>query len=367
MSPIRRFVAVLFLACTALSSAHAAELKHVVILRPDTNHPFWELFEAASNAACADLGCEVESIKSDWNQVTGITRLEERLKQQPKPDVVLFQSFKRNGPDVIKLAEKYQVNAFLINADIDPEQEVEIGKPREKYKFWLGRMLPDDAYGGKLMAQYLLAQAKKKGLAKDGKITLGAIEGNIADGASIERVKGLKAFVAEHPEVVLTQIVSGKWLTDLSAQMTQNLVQRYPATTVIWAVGDTTAMGVVQGIQKLGKTPGKDILTAGLDWSVDGLNAVKKGEIEATVGGHFMEGAWAVVIMHDYLKGKDFAKDEGVTLHSKMALIDKSNVDHYLATYGTNDFNGIDFKQYSKVLNPKVKRYDLDFSDALKQ
>lgn len=356
------FVSCLFHA----SVSHAADLKRVIVLRPDNDHPFWELFEKASRAACKNLDCEVESIKSDWNQIEMVSRFEARLKQEPKPDLVLFQSFKRNGPDIIALAEKYKVYAFLINADIDAQQSEQIGSPREKYKYWIGRMMPDDARGGKLMAQFLYAQAKKKSLARDGVVKFAGIEGNIADGASIERVKGLKAFLSETPKVTLTQIVSGKWMTDLSAEQTKNLMSRYPDVPVIWAVGDTTAIGVVKGIKAQGKVPGKDVLTAGLDWSNEGLEAVKNGELEGSVGGHFMEGAWAIIATYDYMHGHDFAKSDGVSMHSAMALITKKNVDAYLDRFGSGDFSKVNFKQFSKTFQPALKKYELDFSFALK-
>jgi len=370
MSCIKRFVAAAFIILAILQPGEAVfamDLKHVIVLRPDDGkHPFWGLFESASRAACANFGCTVEGIRSDWNQVEMVERLEARLKQAPKPDLILFQSFKLNGPKVIELAEKYKVYAFLLNADLDEGQRATMGAPRKKYKFWIGKMMPDDALGGKLMAQSLYEKAVENGLDKDGEVTFAAIEGNHADGASIERVKGLNAYIAQNKKIKLTQIVEGKWLTGLSAELTQNLIRRYPDLHVIWAAGDNTAIGVIDGIKAKGKVPGKDILTAGLDWSAEGLHAVKDGQMEVTVGGHFMEGAWAIVAMYDFFKGHDFAKEDGVSMHSKMAVIDKKNVGRYLEKYGAGDFSAINFKQFSKVENPAIKKYTLDFSSALK-
>ena len=357
---------VLFGTWMVSAAASAEELKHVVVVRPDTNHPFWESFEAATRAACKSLGCEIEDVKADWDQVAMVDRLETRLKREPKPDLVLFQSFKMNGPKVIALCEKYQVYGFLVNADLDARQIAAVGAPREHFKYWIGKMMPDDALGGKLMAELIYQQAVKKGLAKDGVVSMAAIQGNAADGASIERVKGLNAYLQQNDKLKLLQMVEGKWLTERSADLTKNLIRRYPQMQAMWAAGDTTAIGVINGAKAVGKTPGKDILTAGLDWSTDGLKAVKDGAMEVSVGGHFMEGAWAIVATYDYFHGHDFAKEDGVFLHSNLAVIDKDNVDHFLAQYGNNDFSSIDFSRYSKVKNPAVKRYNLDFSPALK-
>jgi ABC-type sugar transport system substrate-binding protein len=365
----RLFAAALvaFVLVHTAGAAYAEDLKRVIVLRPDDGkNTFWPLFDSASRAACASLGCEVETITSDWNQVTMIERLEARLKREPKPDLVLFQSFKHNGPKIIELAEKYKVYAFLVNADLDEQQAATMGKPREKYKFWIGRMMPDDAVGGRLMAESLYKNAVAKGFAKDGVVTFSAIEGNHGDGASIERVKGLNVFISANGKIKLTQIVEGKWKTDVAADLAKNLMRRYPDVHVIWAAGDSTAMGVIEAAKAKGKVPGKDILTAGLDWSTEALQAVKNDEMEVSVGGHFMESAWAIVVMYDYFKGHDFAQEDGLSMHSNMAIIDKDNVDRYMQKYGSGDFTSINFKQFSKVENPSIKKYTLDFSTALK-
>ena len=36
--------------------------------------------------------------------------------------------------------------------------------------------------------------------------------------------------------------------------------------------------------------------------------SLRKGDQHVSIGGHFMEGAWAVVLIYDYLKGSDFAE-----------------------------------------------------------
>ena len=89
------------------------------------------------------------------------------------------------------------------------------------------------------------------------------------------------------------------------------------------------ALGVVEGIKELGLVPGQDIVTGGFDWSEKGVEAVVKGEIEVTMGGHYMEGAWVAVLIYDYFNGVDF-KDESLRMKSNMGALTKENIDDYL-------------------------------------
>ncbi len=142
-------------------------------------------------------------------------------------------------------------------------------------------------------------------------------------------------------------------------------MQRYPQAPVIWAAGDTMAQGVITAIEDAKKVPGKDILTAGVDWDETALTAIKNGKLEADAGGHFMEGAWAVVVVHDYMAGIDFAKDGSPSLASRMGMLTADNLAKYTKKFGTQDFEQIDFKKLSKKENPKLKAYDFDMTKLL--
>ena len=127
------------------------------------------------------------------------------------------------------LLDEAGINTFLVNAGLTEEQQTEMGKPREKYTHWIGQMMPDDFGAGRMTAQALYEAAKAKGYTTpDGKVQIAGIEGNSTDGASIERLKGLHAFVAEHDDIDLLQVVQGKWDTPLSHELTSGLLRRYP-------------------------------------------------------------------------------------------------------------------------------------------
>jgi hypothetical protein len=87
--------------------------------------------------------------------------------------------------------------------------------------------------------------------------------------------------------------------------------------------------------------------------------------LSALAGGHFITGAWALVMIHDFHRGKDF-KSEGLELEMPLfSLFTPELSERFQALFGSNAHQ-IDFRKYSKVFNPQVKRYKFGFEQLLK-
>ena len=339
------------------------DVKHFVLLRPDAEDdtPFWELFENVMKDACEDLGCKVEVIYADWDHFKMVEQAKALGAKEHKPDMVFFQSYKKNGASIIKALDENSINAFLVNAGLNLEQAAQMGKPREKYPHWIGQMIPDDMNAGTTTAKALYQAAKEKNYIQNGKVHIVGIEGNSADGASIERLKGLHSFIDRHDDVELLQIVQGKWEEKLSHKLTLSLVRRYPEVHAVWSAGDMIAMGVVGAANE----KNKDLLTVGVDWAPRVLEEIKNGNIVGSAGGHFMEGAWATIVAYDYLMGYDFLLTDGVELKSKMAFLDKNNIKKYTENFGSGEFGPVDFKQFSKYHNTELESYVFDITPLI--
>ena len=85
----------------------------------------------------------------------------------------------------------------------------------------------------------------------------------------------------------------------------------------------------------------------------------------ALAGGHFITGAWALVMVYDHHRGRDFA-DEGLSLERSMfTLFNERTADIFLARFGDRA-EPVDYRRYSKVLNPQVRRYEFGFQQLLR-
>ncbi|SHO57250.1 ABC transporter substrate-binding protein [Vibrio quintilis] len=329
--------------------------------------PFWLGMEAMMQSTCADLEVECDVYYSYDNQYEMLRQMEKAMTGKNKVDAVLFQNFKRYGSLFIKLAEKHKVAAFLINAPLSESDYQVMGKPREKYRYWLGEMLPDDEWAGEEIANILIDTAIQKGkLEKGSKIGLLAINGITSDGAAIERLKGLKNALRKRDDVILHQLFNGYWETEQGRSKFLHAFGRYPGTDAVWAGNDSIAIGVVQGIEALGMTPGVDIITGGLDWSSQGIQAVESGIFEMSIGGHLMEASWSIIMLYDYFKGIDFSS-EGVRFKSGMYAVKRKDGHRFQEIFSRKNWRNIDFRRFSKHFNPELKKYQFDVQDVLEQ
>lgn len=322
---------------------------------------FWEQFASFMKEAIDDLGMEMKVYFANGNHVKMVEQAEHALKED-NPSMLVFQNFKKQGRVILEMAEAARVPSFIVNAGFSERDE--LGKPREKFKYWIGEMLPDDEEAGFVLADILIRNAPSR---PDGSVYMVALTGNIADSASAERQRGLERAVRIHPHVRLQQVFSTDWSSDM-ARMKFNLLKksRYPDTSVVWAAGDAVALGVISGAGDLDLKVGTDIITGGVDWSAEGLRSVLAGEMTATMGGHFMEGAWVAVLAYDYFHGKDFAA-ETVRMRSRMSAVTKVNAESYINALGRENWGKIDFRKFSKALNSAALQYDFSVQSVLNQ
>jgi len=268
------------------------------------------------------------------------------------------------------LAEKAEVYAYLFNSPIQPEED--LGKPREKFKYWLGEMLPDDTKASEALTRLLIEAAKKnKKIAPDGKVHIVGIGGRVADTASMARIQGLKTAAAAEDEAVLQQVVWTDWGSKQAETAGYGLLERYPETSVIWSASYKISNGILKAIRRTGKVPGKDIFTNSVGLTEDILRQIIDGEITATSGGHYIEAAWVLIQLYDFFHGIDFA-EEGVSLRTPMPIVTRKNAAVFLKNITgdklhENSIRRIDFTRYSKYLNPGLTKYPFDLESIFSQ
>jgi hypothetical protein len=133
---------------------------------------------------------------------------------------------------------------------------------------------------------------------------------------------------------------------------------------LVWAGSDQMAFGAMATWEKHGSKPGVDAWFSGINTSTEALEAIKSGRLTALAGGHFITGAWALVLIYDYHHGRDFA-DEGVETQRPMfAQFTPDLANRYIERFSSG-FDSVDFRRYSKVKNPQLKHYDFGFQQLL--
>lgn len=360
----------IMLAMSMLFAATVCEAKdpiRVTFINPSsTSNPFWNQVTNFMQVVARNLDMQLDVRYANDNRYEGTNLATKALASHPKPDFLIYIYQTGQGQEILSAAESAKVYSFIINTDVNDSDRETVGKPREKFKYWIGHLFPDDVAAGQELANRLFEAAKAQGkLGQDGRVHAVALSGGRDSSAALDRNEGLQQALQSHPEVTLHQLVFTNWEMKLARSQTQGLLKRYPEASVVWAASDFIALGAIEAIEENKKNAGADVLAGGFDWTTAGVHAVKNGKMLATLGGHFMDGGWALVLMHDFYHGIDFAPS-GTTIRSRMHVISQENVDSFLALPSKKQWDDIDFRQFSKIYNPKLLKYDFSLSAVLK-
>jgi ABC-type sugar transport system substrate-binding protein len=327
------------------------------------DRPFWRMFFGFMQAAADDLGLNLRIIPSDNNFLVLKNTRATLAKEVPDYAVYAYQA--KTTVDMLPLLERMGVKSIICNTQpVEGEQE-EVGRPRERYAQWIGQVSPDDRQAGYLSARLLIEQGIALGLtAPDGKLHMACIGSSFTISSARLRKQGMEEAVAEDPRAVVDRFVTAGWRRHKALYKAERMMDMYPLAHVYWAASDGMALGILDAAEEKGLTPGSNFLTVGIDWTEEGLRAVREGRLVASVGGHFMEGAWALIMALDHFNGHDFAQP---VQRSRMRIITRDNLDAYRPVLNQENWKRIDFKRFSKTFNPDLAAYDFTPQGVLRQ
>ena len=127
-------------------------------------------------------------------------------------------------------------------------------------------------------------------------------------------------------------------------------LQAHPEVKGVWCANGGTATGVRAAIKNMGKEPGADIKVVTMDLSPDNVEAMKRGELAFDIGGHWMQGGFALSMMFDYLHGYPVSPEQA-TVKLKLTALTPDRLSDYERDF-PNDWPVYDFKLKSRYYNP---------------
>ena len=345
-----------------------AEPLKVSFLSPERpENLFWGQVISFAKAVAEDLNIELDIVypppaSSASSYVMKRMGLQ-MLNRDSKPDYILTGYWGRPTLDIFEAAKPYDIRFFIFNTAITNPERLGFDKPRGKYANVIGHMYPDDRQGSYALTEILIQKAME--IKNKPEYTVVAISGDTTSNISIERLAGMQKQIERNPNFEIVQIFNTTWTRESAETAANHMLNEYTDTDLLWTVSNDVALGAIQALKADNVHPGKDILVGSFDWSGEGLAAIKNGEMVASMGGHFMEAGWALVLIHDYHNGKDFNIDPGVESVTKMQAITETNVNEYLRLFGDRNWRKIDFRKFSKTLNPDLKKYDFSLNAIL--
>jgi ABC-type sugar transport system substrate-binding protein len=333
-----------------------------------SDEAYWVAVADSMKVAADSLGIEldVRYVERDHPRALAIVQEIANRPKAQRPDYLILTNDYDQGAKQLSLVEGSGIRCFFIVSSPGAAARKDVGAPRQRYPFWIGSLQPNAVDAGYFTAKSLIAKGRaEKAQSPDGKLHFLAVAGDRSTPSSVQRNEGMHRAVMEAGDVVLDQEVFANWSRDKAAEQSGVLFGRYPTARLVWAGSDQMAFGAMQAWEKRGGKPGADAWFSGINTSQEAMEAIQSGRLTALSGGHFIAGAWALVMIYDYANGRDFV-DEGLELDRPMfTLFDAETAKRFQARFGSG-YSKIDFRKFSKVLNPQLKKYNFSFEQLMR-
>ena len=354
----RRKISLAMIAAAAMCGlspmAVAADEPTIGVAVPTLDSDFWNRYVAFMKTGAAKLGVHLIILNADNKPDQMIRSIQDLIAR--KVDGIISVGYWDTAPPTIRLAKRENIPVIITDTypPFSPES-----KNHTNYIAFIG---PGDFEAGYHIGKALLAVIKP---GPDGKKVIGVINGTPGTSVAIDRRKGLAKAIKEDGNVEIAGEVNGNFVSDQAQTAFESLYQGHPEITGVWSANDPMAMGVIAALKNMGKVPGKDVIIASQDLNPPNVQAVKDGQQLYDIGGHWVQGGIALVIMYDYLHGFKVPADK-TTIKLNMLPMTRAQVPLYLKYFPGGQPN-YDFKAHSKVYNkdaPPSPAFNLKYADS---
>ncbi len=317
----------------------------VVFLSPDTSR-FWHMVGGFMQAVADDLEIDLTIYTDqDRNRFSYRDLLNKVLEQPDRPDYIVFMCKEKVTHDMLTRVGEAGIKVFTFNTSVPEEELAKTGQPREKLPHWIGHLSPDNRAAGATLATELFKRYQQK-TGNQANMLVG-LSGSRDSSAAIHRNEGLRNML-EGQGSIDHQLLFADWDQEEARLKVERLIARYPALDLIWNASDGMALGAIDAARATGRKPGEDLMVGGLDWEQRALDEIGEGRMALSLGRHFMGGGLALLLIHDYHTGYDFAGQGGVSMNYSLAIADRDNLGGVREVMDPANWDETDFRQFSK-------------------
>jgi ABC-type sugar transport system substrate-binding protein len=326
----------------------------VSFLLPAQGHvPFYDALTGLMRVAAAQLDIDLELVQGDFKPETMIARGRELAARASRPDYLLFVNYLSVATELLPVFAAAGLKTFLVVEGLNDGDKVAIG--REARASYLGEIVPDDFEAGRLLAELLVTEARRRGLGAGGEVRVGVL-GGVQSQAANQRFRGWQAFKAAHPDVVQTGFHYGSWDRNAGRIAGTALLRSARSIDVLWCFNDDMALGASDAATALGRTPGRDLLIAGIDLIEPALVAVRDGVLLFSLGGHIIDGVRALLALDEHRSASSPAPSAERT---RLEAVHAADADRYLRFLQGSAWRDVDFTRFSARRNRGKPREEL--------
>jgi ABC-type sugar transport system substrate-binding protein len=287
---VRLIVAGLLASIAGFSDSAAAADQTFGVLLKNIKNPFWSATDEGAKDAGKEIGVDVYVLASESDADVAPQLDICNTMLQRKTDALIVAAVNPTGL-LPCLAQATKKGIPVLDIDANLIQDV-----AEKAGVNVTNSIgSDNRHAGALGADYIA-----KRLAK-GKVLL--LEGAPGALTATDRRDGFKEELAKvAPDLQIVASLTANWDRGKAADVTNDLLTRYPDLAVIFASNDQMALGAAEAARAAGK---KDLMIVGVDGNPDAIQAIKEGRLTASVAQlPYLFGYNGVKMAKDILAGK---------------------------------------------------------------
>nr|WP_282103467.1 ABC transporter substrate-binding protein [Halomonas getboli] len=321
---------------------------------------FWRSVSDTMSAAAEQLGISLEISygEREWPRMR--QNAEAAIASPSPPDYLILVNEHGQAADLVRDANDRGIPTLLLLNDLTERQVARVGRAGRELPYWLGSLTPDNERAGHEMATALFDAAHRLHPRRQ-RIALMTLAGDFATPASQARLAGLDRALAAAPDVDELRRLMVDWSYDEAYRRIDTWLSTGRRFDAIWAANDPIALGAMAAARRHGLAAGQDYAVVGMNWSSPALASVRNGEMTLTHGGHFLAGAWAMVLLYDLYHGIDVTA-ETPHLRFPMAAL-RAPIPPALRDVLTEKaWSRIDFRRFSRYLHPGRDRYDFSLT-----
>lgn len=321
-----------------------------LVIPVPAGNSFWDRVAAISHAAAKDLDIKLKIVHGDGNRRSHYEKIESICKGNSKPDFLIISPWFGNAKKTFETINSARIPFITMERTLREAERLIVAHPQVYYQHWIGEVYHDNVHAGELLATSLIENSIESS-PPDKAIKIIGI-GGTPDGESHGRVNGLIEAAGMYDNVEVIHVLNANYSRQESTSIVSKLLTKYEEFDVIWAASDDMAHGAAKAVSS-NKTQLRldNTNIGGIDWTIEAIRSIKSGHLDASVGGHIMQGAWALIQIFDHNNGKQvFVKGDQPATY-KLALINKDNIDQFSVIAEQPDWDKVDFLSLTRTAN----------------
>lgn len=366
--PRMRIMVVLMLVLLAHSALAEQSTPRIAVFTV-AQTPFWNLVGTFAEAAGASLDAEVDIFNLDLNRVRFRELIDQAVSDESAGyDALVFPNFLKTASGALKTCELNRIVCVLYNGDLEDNERRALGKPGENLQYWAGHLVPGDAAASEQMTHILAKAAREQ--TPQGSLEMFGVNGYRFDQPAVDRAAGLNRALAADPGLKMQQVVYTDWSEEDAYLRTQKLLERYPRTRIIWSGNYRSATGVLKALEDAEWVPGRDVKVNSFGFGGSAMDELAEGRIEVTAGGHFMEGAWSVVVAYDaIMSSRGGEPSSHYDLKTPLLIVTRDNLEKVRRVMSRLEMNPerlrqVSFARYSRMYGNSSEEYRFSAMDV---